>query len=443
MTDSVGKIFEVEFIENSRQGGVMASVRIDNKVCFPDRRGLQPKFGEVWQVRVSGTNPSGSVYFLTCLKLISTFEGRSKSFASRKQLEYDRFIRISSLFEQKLIDFNLMTENPSITIEGTVFPVVVVLEFYEVSVAEIIGNFQIQIKVPGEFNFTFSKKLKVSISWSEVSIVAFHKNLSDIGSFYFEFRYRNFKVQTVAIFPLLLGNTSFLRFECLDRKVFGVYEIRLPYGKIEELKTVICTVPNLGKLTLENVVYSEIRFVKSITPSFTKVEEDYIDSLINPVLVEVPVPISVDEVIGVSQAKEPAILPQEVSERVEIMDNSQNVVLDNLINALIYFQKNKVALTGFRYADTGNSVVLVHNGSNWNVSEFDKDTFSISRRKGAGSNRCVASSLVPHEVFRCINQYISLGWDLIEDDDSKEVAGAYILSFLPVEVENILKSEEV
>ena len=88
-------------------------------------------------------------------------------------------------------------------------------------------------------------------------------------------------------------------------------------------------------------------------------------------------------------------------------------------------------------------MVLVHNGSNWNVSEFDKDTFLISRRKGAGSNRCAASSLEPREVFRCINHYISLGWDLIEDDDSKEVAGALILGFLPVEVENVLKSEGV
>lgn len=442
MTDSsIGEIFEVEFVENSRQGGVMASIRIDNKVCFPDRRGLQPKVGEIWQVKVSGSNPSGSVYFLSCLKLISTFADRSRSFASKKEVALEEFKRLSILFEHELKDFDISCVNPSITIEGTIFPVVVALEFYEVSVAEIIGNFQIQIKVPGEFNFTYVKKVKISLSWSEVSVVGFHKNSLELASIYFEFRYRNFKSQTVQVFPLLNNQTSFVRFECSDRSVYGVYQVNLPYGKIEELKTVICSIPYVNpdvvKLSLSDVIYNKIHFVSSITPPFTKVEEDFIDSLINPV------PVLIDEVIEVSQAKEPVILPQEISENeVEAMENSQ-VILDNLIQSLIFFRDYKVALTGFRYADNGNSVVLVRGDIGWNIFEFNKETFSVVRRKGAGSNRCVASSLEPREVFRVINQYISFGWNLIEDDDSNEVAGALILSFLPVEVENVLKNEEV
>jgi hypothetical protein len=129
--------------------------------------------------------------------------------------------------------------------------------------------------------------------------------------------------------------------------------------------------------------------------------------------------------------------------QTEKLDLNPQVNLENLIQALIFFRDYKVALTGFRYADTGNSVVLVHGDIGWNIYEFNKETFSVLRRKGAGSNRCVASSLEPREVFRVINHYISFGWNLIEDDDSNEVAGALILSFLPIEVENVLKTEEV
>ena len=151
------------------------------------------------------------------------------------------------------------------------------------------------------------------------------------------------------------------------------------------------------------------------------VEESFVNALLNPVSVVAPQVETVEASVEVETELE----------KVQV-ETPKEVDLEKLIQTLILFRDGQVALTGFRYADTGNSVVLAKIGASWAVHEFDKSDFSISRRRGAGSFRCVANSLDPKEVFRCIEHYISFGWELIEDEDSENVAGALILKFLPV-----------
>jgi len=128
MTQSMGKVFEVEFIANTRQGGVMASERIDGKFCFPDRRGVQPKVGEIWQVRVSGTNPSGSVLFLTCLNFVGTSADRNRLYVQKKDSEYSQFVRLSSIFEKQFESLSDKLSVSSVSAEGVSFPVSISLE---------------------------------------------------------------------------------------------------------------------------------------------------------------------------------------------------------------------------------------------------------------------------------------------------------------------------
>ena len=427
MTQSMGKVLEVEFVANTRQGGVMASERIDGKFCFPDRRGVQPKVGEIWQVRVSGTNPSGSVLFLTCLNFVGTSADRNRVYVQKKDSEYSRFVRLSSIFEKQFESLSDKLSVSSVSAEGVPFPVSISLEHYQVSETGIVGNFEFKICVSEEFSYFFKKKFQHKIGWNEVLIVKFTSIDEDISRAYFEFKFQNFPSHPVLILPTFLSQTSFVRFECLKSEVYGVYTASLPYGKTVELKTLLCQV--VLDCVTERLVRNDFppRYVGGITPAFTEFEESFVNALLNPVSVVAPQVETVETSVEVETELE----------KVQV-ETLKEVDLDKLIQSLILFRDGQVALTGFRYADTGNSVVLAKIGASWAIHEFDKSDFSISRRRGAGSFRCVANSLEPKEVFRCIEHYISFGWELVEDDDSENVAGALILKFLPEEVENVL-----
>lgn len=67
--------FVCEFVE-AQNGGVMVEYRISGKVAFPERKGPQPKAGDIWQCKIAGQNPAQSVYFVTCLKFISSTASR-------------------------------------------------------------------------------------------------------------------------------------------------------------------------------------------------------------------------------------------------------------------------------------------------------------------------------------------------------------------------------
>jgi len=58
--------------EASRENRPMAVV--DGKIAFPERYGKQPAIGEIWEVEVAGTNPSGKVAFLRLLKKVELVE---------------------------------------------------------------------------------------------------------------------------------------------------------------------------------------------------------------------------------------------------------------------------------------------------------------------------------------------------------------------------------
>lgn len=59
--------------EAARDGGPMAFV--DGKISFPDKQsGVQPQIGEIWEVRIAGTNPSGRVNFLQLVKKVQLLE---------------------------------------------------------------------------------------------------------------------------------------------------------------------------------------------------------------------------------------------------------------------------------------------------------------------------------------------------------------------------------
>jgi hypothetical protein len=47
---------------------------VDGKISFPERRGVTPEVGEVWEVSVSGQNPKGTVNFLCLVKKVEMVE---------------------------------------------------------------------------------------------------------------------------------------------------------------------------------------------------------------------------------------------------------------------------------------------------------------------------------------------------------------------------------
>ena len=173
----------------------------------------------------------------------------------------------------------------SVSAEGISFPVSISLEFFQVSETEIIGNFIFKICVSEEFSHFFTKKFQRKISWSEILIVQLSTIDEDISRAYFEFKFRNFPSNPVLILPTFLSQTSFVRFECLQSKVYGVYTASLPYGKTVELKTLLCQV--VLDCVTERLVRNDVspRFVGGITPAFTEVEESFVNALLNPVVV--------------------------------------------------------------------------------------------------------------------------------------------------------------
>jgi len=64
------RTYIVRFCE-ARNGGPMT--KIESTVSFPDRRGQQPKIGEVWEVEISGQNHRGTVKFLRLVRPAEVF----------------------------------------------------------------------------------------------------------------------------------------------------------------------------------------------------------------------------------------------------------------------------------------------------------------------------------------------------------------------------------
>jgi len=93
----------------------------------------------------------------------------------------------------------------------------------------------------------------------------------------------------------------------------------------------------------------------------------------------------------------------------------------------------KIALSGWRYTDTGNPVVLVNDKDMgcWVIREYDRSTFEISKRKGFGSNKGTVCVLTPTAIRAGLNEYKSHGWPVEPDLDFKEKAGKSILSLFP------------
>lgn len=71
---SIGQKLTVRFRESEYNGrrGVRAAQKIDGRYSFPDRNGPQPQDGDIWEVEICGQNPNGTVWFLRCLKRVST-----------------------------------------------------------------------------------------------------------------------------------------------------------------------------------------------------------------------------------------------------------------------------------------------------------------------------------------------------------------------------------
>lgn len=56
----------------SREGEPMAY--IDGKISFPNRYGVKPKVGEIWEVEISGQNPKGNINYLKMIRRVRMLE---------------------------------------------------------------------------------------------------------------------------------------------------------------------------------------------------------------------------------------------------------------------------------------------------------------------------------------------------------------------------------
>ncbi len=94
-----------------------------------------------------------------------------------------------------------------------------------------------------------------------------------------------------------------------------------------------------------------------------------------------------------------------------------------------------IILTGWRYTDTGNPVVMTGGLAYgyWAVREFDRETYGIGKRKGFGSNKGESRSTQPgpREVSECLREYREYGWPVEPDTDWAQKAGKSILSIFP------------
>ena len=77
--------FEARFVAAER--GVKTDLRVNGKIAFPESRGLQPKPGEDWVVKIAGQNPAGSVYFLKCMKFVSDEASRQAAWEAEVQAQ--------------------------------------------------------------------------------------------------------------------------------------------------------------------------------------------------------------------------------------------------------------------------------------------------------------------------------------------------------------------
>lgn len=70
-----GLMFPATFIAAKR--GVQTRQRVHGRRAFPSASSYQPRAGETWMVKVVAENPSRSVYFVKCLRLICSCKTNS------------------------------------------------------------------------------------------------------------------------------------------------------------------------------------------------------------------------------------------------------------------------------------------------------------------------------------------------------------------------------
>lgn len=108
-------------------------------------------------------------------------------------------------------------------------------------------------------------------------------------------------------------------------------------------------------------------------------------------------------------------------------------------------QASGIILTGWRYTDTGNPVVMTGGLAYgyWAIREFDRETYNIGKRKGFGSNKGESRSTQPgpREVSECLREYKEYGWPVEPDTDWAQKAGKSILSIFPEALVAKLKGE--
>ncbi|NTV30742.1 hypothetical protein HGA91_02055 [candidate division WWE3 bacterium] len=91
-------------------------------------------------------------------------------------------------------------------------------------------------------------------------------------------------------------------------------------------------------------------------------------------------------------------------------------------------------LSGWRYTDTGNPIVLVGGAEGWILTEFDRTTYTTSRRKGSGSRKgdIYTTGTPDHrQIETALTAYRDYGWEVAADQDWREKAGKSILSIFP------------
>jgi len=105
------------------------------------------------------------------------------------------------------------------------------------------------------------------------------------------------------------------------------------------------------------------------------------------------------------------------------------------IRSLIEFASQyQVILTGWRYSDNDNPVVLVNYGDEtWQVREFHREGYNVMKRKGFGSNKVVVyGDPSVRGIGKALTAYRDeYGWNVEADDNWQETAGTGILSLFP------------
>lgn len=94
----------------------------------------------------------------------------------------------------------------------------------------------------------------------------------------------------------------------------------------------------------------------------------------------------------------------------------ERAALEHLVE---YATRYQAHIIGWRYTDTGNPVVIVNFGDCWEIYELDRDTMTISYRKGAGSKACSFTERKKSVVNAALEKYRGFGWP-VEPDKNLE-----------------------